>query len=137
MSTFFWKYCKHFVSNRREGERKRKEMNLRGNERKKGRFTGCLPCFYTRMLCCFSSSSQTEWFPRYKLRCREAGIYNYQRLHYTAKIHFCESKVELLNSTERLTRLNPLTPKISLVILLTVFHIVLVMLVWRIWYWIN
>ena len=34
-------------------------------------------------------------------------------------------------------RINPLTPKISLVILLTVCHIVLVMLVWRIWYRIN
>ena len=33
--------------------------------------------------------------------------------------------------------LNPLTLKISLVILLTVCHIVLVTLVWRIWYWIN
>ena len=33
--------------------------------------------------------------------------------------------------------LNSLTPKISLVILLTVCHIVLVMLAWRIWYWIN
>ena len=32
---------------------------------------------------------------------------------------------------------NPLTPKISLAILLTVCHTVLVMLVWRIWYWIN
>ena len=32
---------------------------------------------------------------------------------------------------------NHLTPKISLVILLTVCSIVLVMLVWRIWYWIN
>ena len=31
----------------------------------------------------------------------------------------------------------PLTPKISLVILLTVCHTVLVMIVWRIWYWIN
>ena len=29
---------------------------------------------------------------------------------------------------------NPLTPKISLVILLTVYHIVVVMSVWRIWY---
>ena len=29
-----------------------------------------------------------------------------------------------------------MTPKISLVILLTVCHIVLVMFVWRIWYWI-
>ena len=33
--------------------------------------------------------------------------------------------------------LKPLTPKISSVILLTVRHIVLVMFVWRIWYWIN
>ena len=33
--------------------------------------------------------------------------------------------------------LNPLTPKISLLILLTICHIALLMLVWRIWYWIN
>ena len=33
--------------------------------------------------------------------------------------------------------LNPLTPKISLVILLTVCNTVLVILVLRIWYWIN
>ena len=33
--------------------------------------------------------------------------------------------------------LNPLTPKFSLVILVTVCHTVFVMLVWRIWYWIN
>ena len=33
--------------------------------------------------------------------------------------------------------INLLTPKISLVILLTVFHVVLLVLVWRIWYWIN
>ena len=36
-----------------------------------------------------------------------------------------------------ITTLNPLTPKISLIILLTVCHIVLVMLLTRIWYWIN
>ena len=34
-------------------------------------------------------------------------------------------------------QLNALTPKISLVILLTVCHTVLMMFVWRIWYWIN
>ena len=33
--------------------------------------------------------------------------------------------------------LEPLTSKIPLVILLTVCHIVLVVLVLRIWYWIN
>ena len=32
---------------------------------------------------------------------------------------------------------DPFTTKISLVILLTVCHTVLVMFVWRIWYWIN
>ena len=32
---------------------------------------------------------------------------------------------------------NPLTPKISLVILLTVCQTILIMLVWRIWYQIN
>ena len=32
---------------------------------------------------------------------------------------------------------NPLTTKISLIILLAVSHTVLVMLVWRIWYWIH
>ena len=30
---------------------------------------------------------------------------------------------------------NPLTPKISLVILLTASHTILMMLVWRIWFW--
>ena len=38
------------------------------------------------------------------------------------------------NVYDMLDSLNPLTPKISSVILLTVCHIVLVMLVWRIWY---
>ena len=33
--------------------------------------------------------------------------------------------------------LNPLTPKILLVILLTVCQTILIMLVWRIWYHIN
>ena len=35
------------------------------------------------------------------------------------------------------SQINPLTPKISLVNLLTVCHTVLMMLFWRIWYWIN
>ena len=33
--------------------------------------------------------------------------------------------------------INPFTSKISIVILLTVCHTILVMLVWRIWSWIN
>ena len=37
----------------------------------------------------------------------------------------------------RLCSVNPLTPKISLVILLTVCHTILAMLVWRIWNWVN
>ena len=32
---------------------------------------------------------------------------------------------------------NPLNPKISQIILLTVCHTIYVMLVWRIWHWIN
>ena len=32
---------------------------------------------------------------------------------------------------------NPLTPRISIVVLLTDSHLALVMLIWRIWYWIN
>ena len=36
-----------------------------------------------------------------------------------------------------LSSLTLLIPKISLVILFTVSHTVLVILVWRIWYWIN
>ena len=54
-----------------------------------------------------------------------------------------ETKVLTTNNNARKvklipeSRINPLTPKISLVILLTVCHTVLVMLVLRIWYWIN
>ena len=33
--------------------------------------------------------------------------------------------------------INPFTSKMSIVILLTVYHTILVMLVWRIWSWIN
>ena len=36
-----------------------------------------------------------------------------------------------------LSLFNPLTPKISLVILLTVCHTVLASQIWRIWDWIN
>ena len=42
----------------------------------------------------------------------------------------------LSKSKWKLILFNPLTPKISLVILFTVCYIVLAMLVWRIWYWI-
>ena len=40
-------------------------------------------------------------------------------------------------TNHKLLGFHPLTPKISLVILLTVCHTVLVTLVLRIWYWIN
>ena len=47
-----------------------------------------------------------------------------------------------LNETQRIVSLlfsqvNPLLPKISLVILLTFCHSILIMSVWRIWHWIN
>ena len=54
-----------------------------------------------------------------------------------------ETKVLTTNNNARKvklipeSRINPLTPKISLVILLTVCHTVLVMLACRILYWIN
>ena len=48
-------------------------------------------------------------------------------------------KVKLLCGFPTLSwwKVNPLTPKISFIILLTVCHLAFVMLVWRIWYWIN
>ena len=48
-----------------------------------------------------------------------------------------QSHMEICHVLLLLTEVNPLTPKISLVILLTLYYIVLVMLVWRIWCWIN
>ena len=48
-----------------------------------------------------------------------------------------QSHMEISYVLLLLTEVNPLTAKISLVILLTLCHIVLVMLVWRIWCWIN
>ena len=52
---------------------------------------------------------------------------NYQAVHVcsTRPITFC------------LEGVNPFTPKIQLVILLTICHTILMMLVQRIWYWIN
>ena len=48
-----------------------------------------------------------------------------------------QSHMEISYVLLLLTEVNPLTPKISLVILVTLCYIVLVMLVWRIWCWIN
>ena len=51
-----------------------------------------------------------------------------------------ESKNNRTRSTPphtKSTPFNPSAPKISLVIPLAVCHLVLLMLVWRIWYWIN
>ena len=48
-----------------------------------------------------------------------------------------QSHMEISHVLLLLTEVNPLTPKISFVILLTLYYIVLVMLVWRIWCWIN
>ena len=48
-----------------------------------------------------------------------------------------QSHMEISHVLLLLTEVNPLTPRISFVILLTLYYIVLVMLVWRIWFWIN
>ena len=50
-------------------------------------------------------------------------------------VHMCAATLGEVVSYHLL--FNPSTPKISLVILLTVYCTVLVMLVWRIWFWIN
>ena len=51
----------------------------------------------------------------------------------------CNSGVLLYEEirSQSLVGVNPLTPKISLVILLTVYHTIRVILAWRIWYWSN
>ena len=46
-------------------------------------------------------------------------------------------QVVLYNLDKEWQVFNPLTPKISSVILPTVCHTIHVMLVWRIWNWIN
>lgn len=46
----------------------------------------------------------------------------------------CEFKIKSLPLSHIF---KPLTPKFSLVILFTVCQVILTMLVWRIWYWIN
>ena len=47
--------------------------------------------------------------------------------------HFCTFSL----TNAGCSNINPFTPKISLVILLTICHTILIVLVRRIWYWIN
>ena len=51
--------------------------------------------------------------------------------------HYLLSRNKFNNSQFFRKSLNPVTPKISVVILLTVCQMILIMLVWRIWYRIN
>ena len=46
----------------------------------------------------------------------------------------CSSILNIFQTIVKALAINPLTPRISSVILLTVYNIVLVTLVWRIWY---
>ena len=48
-----------------------------------------------------------------------------------------EKKFLQIVSHKKGKSLNPVTPKISLVILLTVCHTIHIMLDWRIWNWVN
>ena len=48
-----------------------------------------------------------------------------------------EKSIENMDAHVGMKRINPLTPKISLVILLTVCQTIIIMFVWRIWYQIN
>ena len=63
--------------------------------------------------------------------------YNTQKRNPIAAVSTTLSISDCRYCNWRLCSVNPLTPKISLVILLTVCNTILVMLVWRIWNWIN
>ena len=63
--------------------------------------------------------------------------YNTQKRNPIAAVSITLSISDCRYCNWRLCSVNPLTPKISLVILLTVCNTILVMLVWRIWNWIN
>ena len=76
--------------------------------------------FYT---CVFSWFSEPEERKMKIIRIK-AGLENLQ-IQFTGK----NCKMHAL--------IDPFTPKISIVILLTVCYTILVMLVWRIWSWIN
>ena len=68
-------------------------------------------------------------------------IFPWLEFKVTFPWHWKDFSSLLPNETPTLGKscINPLTPKISLIILSTVCHTVLVMLVlvWRIWHWIN
>ena len=76
-------------------------MNLIGNEQKKGGLQVAFLVFTLACVAVLARPNRLNGFHRTGLGAEKQEFINYQRLHYTAKIHFCESKVELLNSTER------------------------------------
>ena len=57
-----------------------------------------------------------------QLEIRQLVVCSFKHIHWVFWVYFY---------------LNPFTPKIYLVILLTISHTILMMLVQRIWYWIN
>ena len=67
----------------------------------------------------------------------------YMRFHSFSANHKCiiffmyNVNMKTMNLSWGVRGFNPFTPKIWLVILLTICHIILMMLVQRIWYWIN
>ena len=64
-------------------------------------------------------------------------VRKFQKIHIkTLMIKFHED-VNYMNRNTVLSIYNPLTPKIFSVILLTVHYKILLMLLLRIWYWIN
>ena len=90
--------------------------------------------FYSQHLChtSFSKSGIHEQFfllshHKLMLRCSNGAfkIFLTSRCHFHLVVLICTLGVRLY--------FNPLTPKISLVILLTACHTIYVMLVWRIW----
>ena len=86
----------------------------------------------------FSLLLLLDWKYQFFLQCCIAwGFLNWEP-------ELCHNLQNLLNLQKfpwytvcTISYFNSLTPKILIEILLTVCHTILVMLVWRIWYWIN
>ena len=82
-----------------------------------------------KMACCEISGKSLTYKPLRYIKVHKATRWTIR--HDLMLLWF---KDLLLSYTHKIS--NPLTPKIALAILLSVCHAVLVMLVWRIWYWI-
>ena len=83
----------------------------------------------------FFCQELTEHFPEKIMK--KLSKYDYRNLMDCIFTNVDHTDFGCQRERGRSKEVNPLTPKISFVILVTVCHTVLVVLVWRIWYWIN